>query len=46
MITELTVRVSNAGAGHVIMWFMVALSVISILLIIERVLHFRALRRH
>ena len=41
MITELTVRISNAGAGNVIMWFMVALSVASVILIIERVLHFR-----
>ena len=41
MITELTVRISNAGAGNVIMWFMVVLSVASVILIIERVLHFR-----
>ncbi len=41
MITELTVKISNAGAGGVIMWFMVVLSVISLILIIERFIHFR-----
>ena len=41
MITELTVRISNAGAGNIIMWFMVVLSVVSVILIVERVLHFR-----
>ncbi len=41
MITELTVKISNAGAGGVIMWFMVVLSVISLILIIERIIHFR-----
>ena len=41
MITELTVKISNAGAGGIIMWFMVVLSVISLILIIERFIHFR-----
>ena len=41
LITELTVKIANAGAGNVIMWFMVVLSLISIVLIIERFLHFR-----
>ena len=41
LITELTVKIANAGAGNVIMWSMVVLSVVSILLIIERFVHFR-----
>jgi len=41
LITETTVKIANAGAGNVIMWSMVVLSVVSILLIIERVMHFR-----
>ena len=41
LITEITVKIANAGAGNVIMWSMVVLSVVSILLIIERFMHFR-----
>jgi biopolymer transport protein ExbB len=40
MITELVVRFSRTGAGDIVMWFMVALSVISIAMIIERTLFF------
>jgi biopolymer transport protein ExbB len=40
MITDLVVRFSRTGAGDVVMWFMVALSVFSIALIIERLLFF------
>lgn len=40
MITELVVRFSRTGAGDFVMWFMVALSVVSIALIIERLLFF------
>ena len=41
MITELMVKISHAGVGDWIMWFMVVLSVASVLLILERSLHFR-----
>lgn len=40
MITDLVVRFSRTGAGDIVMWFMVALSVVSIALIIERALFF------
>jgi biopolymer transport protein ExbB len=40
MITELVVRFSRTGAGDIVMWFMVALSVVSVALIIERTLFF------
>lgn len=40
MITELVVRFSRTGAGEVVMWLMVALSVISVALIIERLIFF------
>lgn len=40
MITELVVRFSRTGAGEVVMWSMVVLSVISVSLIFERLLFF------
>lgn len=40
-ITHLMVQVSRAGAGDWIMWFMVALSVVSLILIIERFIFFQ-----
>jgi biopolymer transport protein ExbB len=40
MITNLVVGLSRTGAGDAVMWFMVALSVISIGLIIERLIFF------
>jgi biopolymer transport protein ExbB len=39
-ITDLVVRLSNSGAGATVMWFMVALSVISVALMIERIIFF------
>lgn len=40
MITELVVRFARTGAGEGVMWFMVALSVISVAVIIERLIFF------
>lgn len=39
-ITDLMVRFSRTGAGDVVMWFMVFLSVVSVAVIIERALFF------
>jgi biopolymer transport protein ExbB len=39
-ITEMVVKLSRTGAGSVVMWFMVFLSVISITFIVERAIYF------
>jgi biopolymer transport protein ExbB/TolQ len=39
-ITDLVVRLSNSGAGATVMWFMVALSVVSVALMLERIIFF------
>ncbi|HBU48967.1 MAG: MotA/TolQ/ExbB proton channel family protein [Myxococcota bacterium] len=39
-ITQMMVQISRAGAGTWIMWFMVALSVVSLILIVERFIFF------
>src|SRR5688572_11519933 len=40
MITELIVRLSRTVAGEIVMWMTVALSVISVAMMIERVIFF------
>jgi biopolymer transport protein ExbB len=40
MVTELVVRLSRTGAGEAVMWFMVALSVVSVAVMIERLIFF------
>lgn len=40
-ITQFMVRISRAGAGTWVMWFMVVLSVLSLILIVERYLFYR-----
>src|SRR4051812_28275473 len=39
-VTELVVRLARTGAGEVVMFFMVALSVISVAVMIERIIFF------
>lgn len=40
LITELVVRLSRTGAGAVVMWFMVLLSIMSVAVMIERLIFF------
>jgi biopolymer transport protein ExbB len=40
MVTELVVRLSRTGAGEVVMWFMVLLSIVSVAVMIERLIFF------
>ena len=41
-ITEMVVRLSRTGAGTAVMWFMVALSVMSVAVMIERLIFFQS----
>jgi len=40
MITELIVRLARTGAGEIVMWFTVLLSVVSVAVMIERLIFF------
>ena len=40
MVTELVVRLARTGAGEAVMWFLVALSIVSVAVMIERLIFF------
>jgi biopolymer transport protein ExbB len=40
MVTELVVRLARTGAGEAVMWFIVALSIVSVAVMIERFIFF------
>jgi biopolymer transport protein ExbB len=40
MVTELVVRLARTGAGEAVMWFIVALSIVSVAVMIERLIFF------